>query len=113
VRREGELRAAREPLAQALDIAHRGGAERVAQMAREELRLAGARPRRAALAGPQSLTPAERRVARMAAAEASNREIAQRLFVSLRTVETHLTHAYQKLEISSRDELAGALTPEG
>ena len=79
----------------------------------EELRLAGARPRRTSLGGPPSLTPAERRVARMAVAGASNAEIAQRLFVSLRTVETHLTHAYRKLDISSRDELAGVLAHEG
>lgn len=109
LRRQGERRAARKPLAQALDIAYWGGAGSIVQVAREELRLAGARPRRAALAGPLSLTPAERRVARIAAEGASNPEIAQRLFVSLRTVETHLTHTYQKLDISSRDELASAL----
>lgn len=109
LRRAGERMAAREPLARALDIAHRGGARRVAGIAREELRLAGARPRRMVLSGPESLTPAERRVAKLAAAGAANRDIAQRLFLSLRTVETHLTHAYQKLEIASRDELPGAL----
>lgn len=109
LRRAGERVAAREPLAQALDIAHRGGAGRVAGVAREELRLAGARPRRMVLSGPESLTPAERRVVELAAAGAANRDIAQRLFVSLRTVETHLTHAYQKLEIASRGELSGAL----
>ncbi|MGH2990963.1 MAG: helix-turn-helix transcriptional regulator [Solirubrobacterales bacterium] len=112
MRKEGARAAAREPLARGLDIAHRGGIGRVAEMAREELRLAGARPRRTVLVGPDSLTPAERRVTALAAADTSNREIAQRLFVSLRTVETHLTHAYQKLDISSRDELAGAMTRE-
>jgi DNA-binding CsgD family transcriptional regulator len=111
LRQEGERVAARDALAEALDIADRGGAERVGRMARAELRLAGARPRRAALSGPRSLTPAERRVAELAAEGIPNREIAQRLFVSLRTVETHLTHVYGKLEIASRDELAGALAP--
>jgi DNA-binding CsgD family transcriptional regulator len=45
----------------------------------------------------------------MAAEGRTNREIAQALFISLRTVETHLTHAYQKLAIQSRDALPGAL----
>jgi DNA-binding CsgD family transcriptional regulator len=113
LRRQGERRAARGPLTRALDIADRGGVGSIVHAAREELRLAGARLRRTSLGGPPSLTPAERRVARMAVAGASNAEIAQRLFVSLRTVETHLTHAYRKLDISSRDELAGVLAHEG
>ena len=46
----------------------------------------------------------------MAADGQSNREIAQALFVGLRTVETHLTHTYRKLEIHSRDALSGALS---
>jgi DNA-binding CsgD family transcriptional regulator len=59
--------------------------------------------------GVESLTPSELRVARMASEGRTNREIAEALFVSLRTVETHLTHAYQKLDIRSRSELAPAL----
>jgi DNA-binding CsgD family transcriptional regulator len=55
------------------------------------------------------LTPAELRVAQLAAAGRTNREVAQALFVSLRTVETHLTHVYQKLDLKSRTELARAL----
>ncbi len=58
------------------------------------------------LTGPASLTASERRVAGMAAQGLSNREVAQALFVSLRTVETHLTHAFQKLGIDSRAQLA-------
>jgi DNA-binding CsgD family transcriptional regulator len=64
----------------------------------------------ASCAAPE-LTPAELRVAGLAAQDMSNREIAEALFVSLRTVETHLTHAYQKLEIGSRGMLAAALAP--
>ena len=76
-----------------------------------ELRAAGARPRRPALAGRDALTAAERRVATLAAEGRTNRQIAQELFVTQRTVETHLTHTFAKLDISSRDELAAALWP--
>ncbi|MGH2841235.1 MAG: helix-turn-helix domain-containing protein, partial [Solirubrobacteraceae bacterium] len=70
--------------------------------------------RRTALRGADSLTPSEGRVARLAADGLSNRDIAQALFVTLRTVEGHLTQAYMKLGISSRDELASALgSPTG
>jgi DNA-binding NarL/FixJ family response regulator len=60
-------------------------------------------------AGADALTASERRVARMAAEGMTNREIAQALFVTMRTVEVHLTHAYQKLGISSREKLPAAL----
>ena len=91
------------------ELAVRCGAGALAARALEELRAAGAPPRRAALSGTDSLTPAERRVADAAARGASNREVAQTLFISEKTVEAHLGHAYSKLEISSRRELAGAL----
>jgi DNA-binding CsgD family transcriptional regulator len=77
----------------------------------EELRATGARPRRAAFSGLDSLTAAERRVADAAAQGASNREVAQTLFLSEKTVEAHLGHIYSKLEIGSRRELAAALAP--
>jgi DNA-binding CsgD family transcriptional regulator len=60
--------------------------------------------------GRDALTPAEMRVAGLAAAGATNREIAQALFVSTKTVEFHLRNAYFKLRISSRGELSKALT---
>ena len=108
-RRAGSRTAAREHLRTGLDLAYRCGAEALAERARTELVAAGARPRRHVLSGVEALTPSELRIARMAAERRSNREIAQALFVTARTVETHLTHAYQKLGISSRDELPDAL----
>jgi len=69
----------------------------------------GARPRRAALTGFDALTASERRVAELAVEGLTNREIAQALFVTARTVETHLTHAYPKLGIVSREDLGAAL----
>jgi DNA-binding CsgD family transcriptional regulator len=69
----------------------------------------GARPRRMVRTGVDALTPSELRVARMAATGMTNREIAQALFVTARTVETHLTHAYPKLGIVSREDLGAAL----
>jgi DNA-binding CsgD family transcriptional regulator len=111
--RRGNRRAeARELLREASDLAQRCGAERLEERIAEELRIAGAKPRRRAVSGPDSLTPAERRVAAAAAAGASNREISQALFVSLRTVEMHLTNAYRKLGISSRGELEAAIEAE-
>ena len=77
----------------------------LAQQARQELLAAGARPRRSALTGPDALTSAERRVATLAGDGLSNRQIAQHLFISQGTVETHLRHAFQKLEIPSRASL--------
>jgi DNA-binding CsgD family transcriptional regulator len=109
LRREGHRAEAREPLRGALDLADRLGAVRVAEEARLELAATGARPRRRRLSGPESLTPTEHRVAEMAATGMSNREIAQALFVSRKTVEMHLGHAYGKLDIHSREELPVAL----
>jgi DNA-binding CsgD family transcriptional regulator len=78
----------------------------------DELRLAGARPRRAYLHGPLALTPGEGRVAARAAAGATNREIAAELYISVKAVEFHLRNVYRKLGIGSRRELAGALAAE-
>lgn len=109
LRRAGERRAARERLAQALDEAHACGAELLAEQATQELRASGARPRRRALSGHDALTPSERRVADLAAGGRTNREIAQELFVTMATVETHLGRVYRKLGVPGRAELAVAL----
>jgi len=100
---------ARERLREAADLAQRCGAERLEERIEAEIRVAGGKPRRRAVYGPDSLTPSEQRVAAAAAAGATNREIGQMLFVSMRTVEMHLTNAYRKLGISARAELAEAM----
>ncbi len=108
-RRAGHREAARERLAEGLDGAVACGAKALAEQARAELALAGARPRRDRITGRDALTPSELRVARIAAAGRSNREIAEQLWVTQKTVETHLGHAYRKLGIKTRAELEGAL----
>jgi DNA-binding CsgD family transcriptional regulator len=100
---------AREHLAEALDLAQRCAAPALAERARAELVRAGARPRRAARSGRAALTATEERVARMAASGPTNREIAQALFVTEKTVEAHLSNAYRKLGIRARAELAAQL----
>jgi DNA-binding CsgD family transcriptional regulator len=109
LRRAGQLTEARELLRRTLDAAHRCGARLIGRQAAEELRLAGARPRRYELTGVGALTPAELRVASMAAAGRSNRDVAQALFVTTKAVEYHLGNAYRKLGIATRSELPGAL----
>ncbi|HET7589078.1 MAG TPA: AAA family ATPase [Solirubrobacterales bacterium] len=113
LRRAGHDKAARDPLVEGLDMAASFGAAPLAAFARDELVAAGARPRRARSSGVESLTPSQLRVAELAAEDLSNREIAEALFVSRRTVETHLTHAYRKLGIDSRKQLARALREAG
>jgi DNA-binding CsgD family transcriptional regulator len=109
--RRGRQRAvARAPLTRGMELAHRCGAIPLAERARDELRATGARPRRLALSGVQSLTPSELRVARLAATGVTNRHIAQELYVTLPTVETHLRHVFQKLDLTSREQIADALS---
>jgi DNA-binding CsgD family transcriptional regulator len=109
LRRAGHRAKSREILRPALDLAHRCGALALTERTHTELIAAGGRPRRLVLSGLESLTPSERRVVQLAAAGLANREIAQHLFITARTVEGHLTHAYQKLDITSREQLPEAL----
>lgn len=111
IRRSGSKADARAPLRRATELARSCGATAVARRGSEELRATGVKLSAAvaAVGGIESLTPSEHRVARMASEGRTNREIAEALFISMRTVETHLTHAYQKLEISSRSQLGSAL----
>lgn len=110
LRRTGEVTEARTPLERAHELATACGSPGLAEAARVELAAAGVRR----LVGDTSvagLTPSERRVADLAAEGRTNREIAQELFVTPKTVEVHLSAAYRKLGIASRRELAGALAP--
>jgi DNA-binding CsgD family transcriptional regulator len=109
LRRANQRAKAREQLRRAVELATICGATPLAARAESELLATGARPRRVALSGLESLTPSERRVAELAAEGPTNREIAQTLFVTPKTVEVHLSSVYRKLGISSRSQLAGAL----
>ena len=112
LRRNGQRAAAREPLAEALDLAARCGARPLAARVREELKATGARPRRAWRTGVEALTPGELRIARLAADGRSNREIAHELYVTLKTVEGHLSRAYSKLGIEGRAQLVRLINAE-
>jgi DNA-binding CsgD family transcriptional regulator/tetratricopeptide (TPR) repeat protein len=111
LRRAGRRVEARVPLRKGLDLAHRAGADPLARTGHTELVAAGARPRRPTVTGLDALTVSERRTAVLAAEGMTNREIAERLFVTQRTVETHLQHAFGKLGIHRREDLQSVLTP--
>lgn len=113
LRRAGRRSDAQPPLRQALQLADRMGATQLAQTAHQDLLATGARPRRAAFTGVEALTPAERRVAQLAAGGMTNAQIAQDLFVSPKTVQTHLAHSFRKLDVSSRRQLSEALGERG
>jgi DNA-binding CsgD family transcriptional regulator len=100
---------ARDVLRPALADADAVGAVLLAQRARRELVATGLRPRQAALEGAASLTPRQRQVCALAAAGKGNRAIAQELFLSIKTVETHLAAGYRKLGVNTRADLAAEL----
>jgi DNA-binding CsgD family transcriptional regulator len=106
----GRRAAAIEALRDGLDRARRCGAVTLVEHAHAELITAGARPRRLQFSGVESLTATERRTASLAAEGRSNTEIAQALFVTRSTVEKHLSRAYVKLSVNSREQLAAALS---
>jgi DNA-binding CsgD family transcriptional regulator len=108
---EGRQEEALRALRRGADVAYRCRAQPLAELAARELRAAGARPRRLALLGTDALTPAERRVAVLAAEGLINARIAERLFVSEKTVEGHLTRVYQKLGRQTRTDLKELLKP--
>jgi DNA-binding CsgD family transcriptional regulator len=106
LRRAGPRVEARHHLTIALDLAHRCGASGLEVELLEELTQAGARPRRPAVTGVESLTPTELRIAQLAAQGRSNRDVAEMIFVSRNTVAWHLRNVYRKLQIESREQLA-------
>ena len=107
VRRRGrQKRAAREAIAAALEGFEQLGAATWIEGARAELGRIGGRVRE------EGLTAAERRVAALVAEGRTNREVAAALFLGERTVETHLSHAYAKLGVRSRTELARTFRPD-
>jgi DNA-binding CsgD family transcriptional regulator len=109
LRRAGQRAEARMMLERGLDLAHRCGARGITSQARSELVAAGAKPRRDAMTGRDALTASELRVARLAAAGRTNREIAQALFITTKTASAHLSRVYRKLDVTRRDQLAHAL----
>lgn len=105
----GDPLAARPRLRTALDLMIGCGAGNAAKGIRLRLAEAGGRPRQLTDRPDDALTARERRVAALAMAGRSNREIAETLYITRRTVELHLTHAYQKLGVSGREDLVGVL----
>lgn len=110
LRRAGKRSDARSILQSGLALATECSAGQLVEEAKAELKTLGVRPRSAMLSGAESLTPSERRVAVMAARGMTNPQIAQALFVTRATVESHLHRSYRKLDVTSRAQLAEALT---
>ncbi|MGW7023384.1 LuxR C-terminal-related transcriptional regulator [Streptomyces decoyicus] len=111
----GHVRLGRDTARRGLDLARQCGAVGLADLARERLHAWGARPRRAhtvGAVGASALTGQERRVAVLAARGRTNREIADTLFITRRTVENHLTSGFRKLGITGRRELVPLLGDE-
>jgi DNA-binding CsgD family transcriptional regulator len=106
--RAGDRASAQQLFRLVLELADSMAANPLAAAALQELRATGARPRRVAVSGVAALTPTERRVAQLAAEGLTNVQIAQELFVTGKTIQTHLTSAYRKLGVDSRGKLRAA-----
>lgn len=109
LRRLRKVRQARDQLRAALALAEKCGADALANALRDDLASTGARPRRSAETGLHALTPAEHRTALLAAKGLTNKEIADRLYVTRRTVELHLSRVYRKLSVTGRSDLPAAV----
>jgi DNA-binding CsgD family transcriptional regulator len=107
--RAGRRREGRDAQRMAIELADECGAIALAERARAELHSGPGRRPRVELTGPGALTAAEWRVCRQVADGHTNREVAQTLFVTEKTVERHLSSAYQKLGIRSRFQLPAAI----
>ncbi|HWE08426.1 MAG TPA: AAA family ATPase [Solirubrobacteraceae bacterium] len=110
-RRARRTRDARAPLDRSLVLARELGATVVAERALQELKAAGARPRSRPRTGVQALTASERNVAELAASGRTTRQIAGELFLTPKTVESHLTRVFRKLGVTSRAQLTPLLPP--
>ena len=113
LRRDGRRVAARSLFEEGMELAARCEAAPLVEAARAELVVLGARPRRLMVSGVEALTAAERRVADLAATGLANREIAQTLFVTEKTIEAHLHRVFRKLAIRSRRQLPTLLAEAG
>ena len=111
LRRGNNRSNARALLRDGIDLAQRCGASALIARANDELAATGAHRRTVVLSGLDALTASERRVAHMAAQGLTNKEIAQALFVTVKTVEVHLSRVYRKLDVSSRRDLSVTLGP--
>ena len=109
LRLEGRPREARDVLRAALEEARKLGAVALAARGEDELRAAGGRSVERVRHGADSLTPGELRICSLATAGHTNRQIAEQLYLTVKTVEMHLRNAYRKLGIASRQELPEAL----
>ena len=111
-RRAGHRREARALLEEGMDLAARCGARPLADRARAELHVLGARPRRYLASGAQSLTATQRRIAELVADGLTNREIAQAAFITQKTAETHVSAVLRKLDVRRRTEVAARLAED-
>jgi len=107
--RSGRRTEGRDAQRRAIALAGQCGAVALAESTMAGLHAGPGRRARIELTGPDALTAAERRVCRQVAEGQTNREVAQALFVTEKTVERHLSSAYQKLGIRSRFQLVSAI----
>ena len=109
LRRHRRMTQSRAPLREAAETFDALGLLRYAERARRELRASGERVRRRVPGGWAQLSPQELQIAQLAAEGLSNREIGEQLYLSHRTVESHLYRLFPKLGVTSRAQLRDAL----
>jgi DNA-binding CsgD family transcriptional regulator len=112
LRRHKRMTESRAPLREAVATFEALGLLRYAERARRELRASGERPRRRAPGAWAQLSPQELQIAQLAADGLSNREIGEQLYLSHRTIESHLYRLFPKLGVTSRAQLRVALEPQ-